>query len=271
MSNNIKGENKNIELKIFIGIVFVLCIAVGVLFGLIGGGFFKETDVLEKSENNEEKNNGAKIKISDLEFVSKQLEKFMIAMGDCGDVAANYFTTKKVVAADISNELALKTVAFAFYEQSGSVSADDFSKKVKEYFGSDYVYQHFTYNNCINHVYNSASNLYEYVETACGCTSAPNTFIKYDVSEAYSQGDLLVLNVRTLFPGSEFKVGEYHKYYSDAARTNQVGLIYSEDIYVEEAQPLDVEENFAAGGNYKVVLKKVTDDMYSFVSSEPVE
>lgn len=271
MNNNIKEENKNNELKVFIGISFVLCIAVGILIGLIGGGFFKDTEVLDKSENQEEKNDEAKIKISDLEFVGKQLEKFMIAIGDCGDVAANYFTTKKVVAADISNELALKTVAYAFYDQNTAIPAEDFAKKVKEYFGSDYNYQHFTYNNCINHVYNSSSNSYELVQTACGCTSAPNTFIKYDVSEAYSQGDLLVLNVRALFPGSEFKIGEYHKYYSDAARTKQVGLIYSEDIYVEEAQPLDVEDNFAKGGNYKVVLKKVTDDFYSFVSSEPIE
>ena len=141
------------------------------------------------------------------------------------------------------------------------------------YFGDDYVYQHFTYNGCVSHVYNSKTNVYEHVDTACGCTTGPNAFIKYKIFDAYYENDLLVLNVKVLFPGKEYKEGEYHKYYSDASCTKEiVGLVYSEveNGWLLGARPLDSDANYAKGGNYKVVLKKVRDDIYSFVSSEPV-
>ena len=287
MEDNKDLENSKVtEVKkkdsFFVVIIVILFMVIAGLCGFILIDFLDadKNNVAEKndvdkdvSDNNDGTDVVTKVEVTDLNSIRQHLEKFMTALGDCSDEAANYFTTKKVVAADISNELALKTTAFAFLDQKVSISAEDFSKKVAEYFGKDYVYQHFTYNDCINHVYNANSNSYEYVETACGCTTGPNASIKYNIASAYYEGDLLVLNLKVLFPSKEYKDGEYHKYYSDAARTKEIaGLVYSEveDGWILGARPLDIDDNFAKGGNYKFVLKKVTDGIYSFVSSEPV-
>ena len=281
-------DNKKSKSNILIVIIVILCMVIGGLSGFVIYSYldsqYKDDNLENKNENNSDDNSAnnsvdnSDVVVLDVlsDVVQYNFNKFMNISGVCSGGAVNYFTTSKVEASNIDNKIAYFTVEYDFHNNKNAIDPSEVTAKVKEYFGDDYNFQHQGYSACVSHDYNSETGKYEYVEPACGCTSGPNSSKIYKVSKAYIENDLLILNVKVLFPGpynDSLNERGYHKYYSDAARTKEIaGLVYSEveDGWILGARPLDTDDNFAKGGNYKFVLKKVTDGIYSFVSSEPV-
>lgn len=265
-------------------LIVIIMLIVGLLLG-VGGSYyyFKVMDndkntvkSEEKSTKNKDKEESKTVEVKNLDVLSdivqNNFNKFMNV--SCGIYAkAEYFKPTKVNSSNIDNTVAYGTVSTYFFNNKGSISADEFEKTVKMYFGKNYKYQHQEQKICTNHRYNASTNSYEYVEPACGCTTGPYN-IEYRITKAELSGDKMILNVKVLFPGKDTDRDNkgYVKYYSDANLTKPVSDLYYISGYGDPDAPItDSDHNLAKGGNYKFVMQKYDDNNYSFISSEPID
>lgn len=266
-------------------LVVIITLIIGLALGVAGSYYYFEvmnndkTNVNAEEQNtknkDEEENNTVKYENLDVlsDIVQNNFNKFMRSANYFCGAQKEYFKATKVTSSNIDNTLAYGTVSAYFFDNKGNISADEFDKAVKMYFGKDYKYQHQDFTKiCTTHHYNATTNTYEYVEPACGGTCGPYS-IEYRITKAELVDDKMILNIKVLFPGNDTDKDSngYVKYYSDANLTKPVSDLYYSSGYGDKDVPItESDHNLAKGGNYKFVMQKYDDNNYSFVSSEPI-
>ncbi len=182
----------------------------------------------------------------------------------------DYYTNKKVVASDISNETAFELVLTQLHEKGlyniisgGSFRKEAVDEVLLELFGSDYTFQHQTYQTCPIFTYDSITETYTSGDPACGgmCGAYP---LKR-VEKAIQKNDTISLFVRVLFADTSSDNGLV-AYYRDYNKTD---LIY--DLERDEhGVVLNNEENLSKGSLYQLDFV-LEEGNYVFVSSTPVK
>lgn len=261
---------------IVIFLTIILSLAVG-----IGGTYYYMSSTYEKnlkSQTTKESSNKKTSSIKNLDIYSDVVQNNLtryFASYNCQDHSEQYLNSKKVLANDIPNLTAYQMVVMSNYQNKNNISEADWNKEIEKIFGKDYKYDPTSFDAkdlCTSHIYNSETKQYDYRETACGCTTGPNTFAKIYATKAELINDELTVYIKVLFPGKEVQTtGEYPKYYSDQARTKEIELDFITDINGKEnSEPMYSVANVQKGGSYKITMKKYDNNNYYFVSSEPI-
>lgn len=284
MEENNKEVVERKQKKSKTALVAIITLIAGLALGVGGSYYYFEvmsddkTNVKteEKNTKNKDTEENKTVKYENLDVLSdivqNNFNKFMRSASlNCG-VQKEYFKATKVTSSNIDNTLAYSTVSTYFFDNKGNISADEFDKVVKMYFGKDYKYQHQDQKICTNHHYNATTNTYEYIEPVCGGICGPHN-IEYKITKAELVDDKMILNIKVLFPGNDTDRDSngYVKYYSDVNLTKPVSDLYYISGYGDKDAPItESDYNLAKGGNYKFVMQKYDDNNYSFVSSEPI-
>lgn len=271
-------EKKSSGLKgwqgIILGLVFGIVLT-GVFAKGLYDGYFKEDVKVEKSE----KNTNTEKKVNNLDITDSIVETNInkILIGIMGQLNTEYFKSTKVLNTSISNKLVYSTILLKEFKDKNEFTEAELEDKVKEYFGEDYVLKHQDYSKelCDGFRYDSANKKYIHdVKTSCGGSSGPHRNV-YMITKAETVDDELIVNIKVLFVGKSngWDTNEYQKYYSDPELTKEItGLNYAGYDSNKNNVPLELSiNNFKKGGSYKLIMKKVAGDNYSFVSSEAVK
>lgn len=274
--NKAKTPKRTKKSKIIL--VAIIMVIVGLLIGICGSYYYLEVYSKEKCVKPLESTKKTKVEIKNLDVLSNivldNFTKIMQATGRCDDIAREYFKSSKVTVSDLKKDLVFSVIDTSFINKETSISATEYESKAKEYFGADYKYEHedFSQKMCTNHRYNKDTNSYDYVQTACGCTTGPNSSILYRISKAELSDNFMELTVKVLFPSTDFDNEGHAKYYSDVNRTKEIpGLWYHYSENPNDAEIIDNDDAYKKGGTYIVTMKKYKDDIYSFVSIEPID
>lgn len=274
--NEGKG-NKGLKIAVVILIILLLALASYVAYDKLFYRYLTNvTPNEEKKANDQEKKESKVVESLDVlsDVVQNNFNKLMHAANYFCGTQGEYFKDLKLTTKDIDNTLVYATVSNAFFDNKNNVSEDEMNEVIKEYFGPDYKFEHQEYTSkiCTNHHYNSSTRTYEYVEPACGGVCGPYN-IQYKISKAELNGDDIILNVKVLFPGDDKDLdsNNHVKYYSDYKLTKNVSNLDYEWYQPDNNPPVYSDSNLAKGGNYKFVMRKYKDDIYYFVSSEPID
>lgn len=278
MNEETKKEN-NLR-KILIIVIIIVLIVVSVIGIILCKDFTNKNEKNNQTNKTEQKNEKEENKVTvidvNAEVVQKNLEKLMIVIGYYKGAQEEYFKSEKVTNTSLDNSFVFSTIATYNVLNKHEITESEFEEKVKEYFG-DYKYEHQDYSKKICSKYRYDSENKKYIDDnhpSCGGAGGPHHIV-YKVTKAELDEDELILNIKVLFPGEygDNDSNGYAKYYSDAARTNAVsGLTYGTTTDNKAYIPIETtDSNFEKGGAYKLIMKKYKDDIYSFVSSEPLK
>ncbi len=262
------------------GLICFITLMAGLLIGMGGGYYYLEVYNKEKCQCLKPLEQTKNTKVENLDvldsLVLNNFTKMIQTIPRCDDIVSEYFKSSKVTVSDLNKDIIFSIIDTNFMNQQTAVAAAEYESKAKEYFGADYKYEHedFSQTMCTSHKYNKDTNSYEYVQTACGCTTGPNSRILYRISKAELVDNFMELTVKVLFPGGPNNLdNEGHvKYYSDVNTTKEIpGLVYHSSENPNDAQIIDNDDAYKKGGTYIATMKKYKDDIYSFVSIEPID
>ncbi len=278
-------ENKR-EKKTNVALIVIVTLIIGVAIGI--GGVYAYNKILkdDKTEDNanktsdkkdkEEKEEKPKIEKIDInnKLVKDNFGKLMKAAGHYAGAQSEYFTEKKLNNIDIPNYLVFATIS-ASGLMKDKMTETEFEELVKQFFGEDYNYKHEEISGKMCAAYYYDSNDKKYYESrpgGCGGAAGPNIMM-YTMTDAELEKDELRIYFKVIFPGKYDELNDKGniKYYKDANHTEELtNLEYSTEEY-QNGAPLNTESNIKQGATYKVTMKKYKDDIYSFVSSEPLK
>lgn len=197
------------------------------------------------------------------QVVLNAMNKINSAWGYYCGTDSVYMTTKKVTAADISNDFAYVTVMNKLATDTNSpVPASRLDQAIDETFGKDYQFEHKNYSSCPMYSYDAATGNYNFVGSACGGTCGP-TNIK-EIVKAIKKDQTLEIYIRVIFSNPEIAEGERYSYCKDSNLEQIVGYLSYEDRIYNEEQVTDL---VSKGSLYKFTFK-LEDGNYVFYSSE---
>ena len=251
------------ELYVIIGILFI------VIVGLVGFITYKQFSKEKNSaaiDNSEQKEINDSIAILDDKDVDKLISSLFYPVTysyDCNALEL-YANNKRVVANDISNQIAYELAKSTFIDSDGkyreSISLTEMKAAVAKILGEDYKFDpaSVNYNNsdsCLSlYVYDTASQTYRInnqSQDGCGGTCGYST--SYKLVENKVKDNILTVRVKVIFADLDTS-----SYYSDYQKTNKIGDYSSYDsTYVEK------------GTDY-IFTFKLEEGNYVYTSSEPV-
>ncbi len=265
-------KKKSSKMVIFLLLVIIAILGVYICYkeGLLD--VKPEEKVVNKTENKEEKVEKEEPveEIEVLEVVSNDVkhlyETLTTGLGEyCG--VWNYFTEKKVTAADIPNNLATAIALNSLYKNGIAIdrtgttfTSDQLNAKIKEIFGQNYNYENTNIDICPTYTYNEETHIYTTGNGICsGACPTPN---KAKIVKAYKQNDKLEIYVRVLFSNLTEQVPNI--YYKDFNKT--------QPIEVNKTSPVEYQiddDTFKEGSLYKMTFTNEFGN-YIFTSSEAV-
>ncbi len=275
------------------GVLIVIFLIIGLSFGCIGGYLYRES---KEEKPIKRPDTVVESKEQALDLSNTELTDTMskITTMSCNKLQYYYFLEKeKVTIKDISNETAMMFIDYDYYgfvdENTKSkikkgedgteyieVSEDEVLEKIQKRFGSDYKFEHKTYEDAgpAKFEYDKDKKQYKVILYGFGCTGPANTSIA-QITKAYKKDDKMVVTYRVLYgedildnPTSTY----YSKYYKDYNKKtpvskddiNYTGNGYTPNLMVANDQYLP---NYSLGSEYEFTFKKDGSE-YVFVSSE---
>ena len=273
--------------------LIVIFLIIGLLFGCIGGYLYRES---KEKKPIEKTNTIVEDREQVIDLSSDELSETMskLTTMSCNKIQYYYFLEKdKVTTKDISNEDAMIFIDYDYYgfmdenakskikkSEDGTdyieVSEDEVLEKIQKRFGSDYKFEHKTYENSgpAKFEYDKDKKQYKVILYGFGCTGPANTSIA-QISKAFKKGDNMIVTYRVLYgedildnPSSTY----YAKYYQDYSKKKPVSkddINYTNNGYTPnlmEANSLYLP-NYNLGSEYEFTFKKDGSE-YVFVSSE---
>lgn len=247
-------------------VIAILIIALVGVVGYIGYDKFflskKSVKIDEKQEEQIEEQKEEVLETTD-ETVLTAIDKIDSAWGYYCGTDSVYMTTKKVTAADISNDFAYVTVMNKLATDTNSpVQASILDQAIDETFGKNYQFQHQTYRSCPMYSYDEASGYYNFTGAECGGTCGPTNIKR--IVKAIKKEQILEIYIRIIFSNPEIAEGDRYSYCKDSNLEQIVGYLSYEDRIYNEDQVTDL---VSKGSLYKFTFK-LEDGNYVFASSE---
>lgn len=251
-----ENENYNVEPKKKSPIGIIIVMVVLMIGCLVGGYFLNESGFFNKDkENTEEKEKKDKEEEKE-EEVAIDSEEIKNLFAGITNAQAEYcgfyklFSDKRMTGNDLTNEEKGKMVSRKLYVDTkvgeyfiwdGTVySKEKVETTLKELLGSETTFTHETLKGCPTVDYDASTEQYKVGPSGCGGTCGPYA-THGKVSKAIKKGNQLILTVNVVF-------GDYSKYYTDYAKTNE--LVVEKDQYDNPKEP-----DYSKGTTYKAVFK----------------
>ena len=169
-----------------------------------------------------------------------------------------YANNRTVYASELEHEIVYQVILNKYYSNNPQeISLNDFNNKVKQVFDETYSYvAKDYYDNCSGNSYKYDENEKKYYKVAkeYNCEREGNAYEPFEVLNAYTEDDNLIVEVQVLFGQSNNGVVNY---YSDFDRTTKI----------DGATKENYNEYFDEGSLYIFTFKK-SNDNYVFVKSE---
>lgn len=279
------------------GLIIVIVILIVLVLALCGYIAYDKLVVEKKGAKEVKTKEVVESKIEALDLSNSEISDSMnkLSRMTCGEGLYYYFLEKdKVEAKDISNEDAILFITPYYYDYSAKnegntdvvkknengidyldVSEEDLTKKVQQYFGKDYKFEHKTYDNGpATFEYDKDKKQYKVIINGFGCTGPINTSIGA-ITRAYHDNNKLVVTYRVLF-GEDIldnpKDIYYSKYYKDFNKKEEISkdnLVFINYPYYQNLLVADSDylKNFSYGSEYEFTFEK-QDNEYVFASSK---
>ena len=233
---------------------------------LIDKGYIEENKKDTKKEEKKDKKETDNQEEEYLETVDStvldSIDKIDSAINNYCGTYKTYFTTNKVEAKDISNQLAYETVMTKLIKTNNApISKENMEQAIKETFGKDYKFEHKTYSSCPAYTYNEQDEVYEYQGAECGGTCSLSYLSK--VVKATKTNDKLEIYIRIVFTNQSLTLNDRYAFCKNADLTEIVGYATSTEL----TSDLTKDRLISQGSLYKLTFNK-EDDNYVFASSE---